>query len=418
MKILYLCPDLGIPVLGRKGASVHVREMIGAFARAGHQVVLAAQTLNKSPWEAPATLDVPVLQIRPGQASTTAVQGLKDFNQLLALENSLPGELRRILYNKDLAQDLARRFENDPPDFIYERASLYATAGATLARELGAPLLLEVNAPLAVEQTAYRSTGFGDLADKAERWTLNAADVVLPVSKPLREHVLSLGVLSERIHVVPNGVNTSLFSPGEPDQQVRARYAVNGGLVLGFVGGLRPWHGVEALPSLMTRLSKRFADLQMIIVGDGQLRANLQREFKQLGLAEKVTFTGALPHDEVAGVVRLFDLAVAPYPKPDHDFYFSPLKLFEYMACGVPVVAANLGQIAEVVVHGQTGLLYPAGDLEALALQCEQALSDPSLRKSVGSAAAGVIQRDFTWERNAQRVVEIAQQLLKRSKTT
>src|SRR3954464_10037278 len=127
MKILYLCPDLGVPVLGRKGASVHVREMVAAFRRAGHEVVLAAQMLNKSPWEKPADFDTPLLQVRPNPSAANAVQALKDFNGQLGLENSLPGELRRILYNKDFEIELKRRFDSAPPDFIYERASLYAT---------------------------------------------------------------------------------------------------------------------------------------------------------------------------------------------------------------------------------------------------------------------------------------------------
>src|SRR5436190_6361415 len=222
MKLLYLCPDLGIPVLGRKGAAVHVRELIGAFVRAGHQVVLAAQMLNKSPWEKPAELDLPVIQIRPTSSASASVQALKEFNEMLSVENSIPGELRRILYNKELQTELKRRFENAPPDFIYERASLYATAGVGLAAELGVPLVLELNAPLATEQTAYRATGFGDLAAQAERWTLTHADAVAVVSSPLRDHVLSLGADPARVHVLPNGVNPALFYPGAPEPALRA----------------------------------------------------------------------------------------------------------------------------------------------------------------------------------------------------
>src|SRR5437867_1582410 len=116
MKILYLCPDLGIPVLGRKGAAVHVRELIGAFGRVGHSVVLAAQTLNKSPWEKPAEVSATLLQIRSASSATAAAQSFKDFNEKLGVENSLPGELRRILYNQELEAEFKRRFENDPPD--------------------------------------------------------------------------------------------------------------------------------------------------------------------------------------------------------------------------------------------------------------------------------------------------------------
>ena len=223
MKILYLCPDLGIPVLGRKGAAVHVRELVAAFQRGGDSVILAAQRLNKSPWEQAAEIDAPILQIRPNASAGAAVLALKEFNELVGAENSLPGELRRILYNKELESELTRRFENEPPDFIYERASLYATAGVSLARKFNIPLLLELNAPLALEQTTYRATGFGELAAHSEKWVLSNADAVLAVSAPLRDHVVSLGVDPNKIHIFPNGVDTNVFFSAPPDDALRTR---------------------------------------------------------------------------------------------------------------------------------------------------------------------------------------------------
>ncbi len=236
MRVLYLCPDLGIPVLGRKGASVHVRELVAAFGRTGHSVVLAASLLNKSPWEEPAKLESQLLHVPPAPNVVSAFYGLQAFNATLGKEDSLPGELRRILYNQDLGLKLKRRFENHRPDFIYERASLYATAGVFLARELGRPLIMELNTPLAVEQTIYRATGLGELATKAERWTLTHADAVLAVSAPLRDHAVSLGADPDRVHVVPNGVDAGLFYPGEPDPETRERWGLGVGPVLGLVG--------------------------------------------------------------------------------------------------------------------------------------------------------------------------------------
>lgn len=411
MNILYLCPDLGIPVLSRKGAAIHVRELIAAFTRAGHNVVLAAQMLNKSPWEKPAELNIPVVQVRLGQPAASALLALKEFNELLGVENSLPGELRRILYNKELETELKRRFENAPPDFIYERASLYATAGVNLARALGVPLVLELNAPLAVEQSTYRATGFGALAAEAERWTLTHADAIVVVSSELRAHVLSLGVEPTRVHVMPNGVDPELFHPGPKDPEVRRRLGLNGGPVVGFVGGLRPWHGVEVLPELLERLTSKQAEVQLVVAGDGPLRKGLEEELERRHLRGRARITGLVPHEEVAGFIRQFDIALAPYGLQNHAFYFSPLKLFEYMACGAAIVAPKLGQIPEVLRDGETGLLYPAGDLDALASRCEQLLRDRQLRQKLGCAAAKDAETRFTWGANARRVTDLGTQL-------
>jgi glycosyltransferase involved in cell wall biosynthesis len=412
VKILYLCPDLGIPVLGRKGASVHVRELVAAFGRAGHSIVLAAPLLNKSPWEEPAGLEAQLLHVPPAPDVVSAFYGLKAFNETLGIEDSLPGEIRRILYDQDLAAQLKRRFENHAPEFIYERASLYSTAGVLLARELERPLIVELNSPLSVEQATYRATGLGDLAARAERWALARADAILAVSTPLRDYAISLGAEPDRVHVVPNGVDAELFKPGEPDLEVRKRWGLDDDPVLGFVGGLRPWHGVEVLPELLSRLVGRFPDLRLVIVGDGQLRGELERDLEERGLAHGAVFTGSLPHEKVAALIHRFDVALAPYPRPAHAFYFSPLKLFEYMACGAPVVAASLGQIAEVVRDGETGLLYPPGEFDALVASCERLLEDPDLRRRMGRAAAKEIHGRYTWDHNAARVIDLAQDLM------
>jgi len=392
---------------------VHLRSLVTAFVRAGHSVVLAAPLLNKSPWEGPAKLDVSLLHLPPSADIVNAVLALKAFNETLGVTNSLPGEFRRILYNQEIVTPIKRRFEHDPPDFIYERASLYSTAGVALAHELNVLLVVELNAPLAVEQSAYRATGLGELAAQAERWALLQADAVLTVSAPLRDYVVSLGVELGRVQVVPNGVDATLFHPAPPEPSIRARWGLGNGPVLGFVGGLRRWHGVEALPTLLERLVQRYRGLRLVIVGDGPLRGELEHTLKERGLTRSVVFTGSLPHEEVADLIRQFDVALAPYSKPEHAFYFSPLKLFEYMACGVPVVAAALGQIAEIARDGETGLLYPPDELDALTAACDRLLADPALRQRLGQAAAKEVHGLYTWDRNAARVVELTRALIR-----
>lgn len=411
MKILYLCSDAGIPVLGRKGASVHVRQMIASFARAGHRVVLAAPSLTKSPWDEPAEVAAEVVHCRLSPSAQESVNAVKGYAGELGGAASLASELRRILSSQELAANLLPRFKGDAPDFIYERAALFGTAGVALARALRVPLLVELNAPLVEEQSLYRGAGLGALALEAEKFTLAQADAVFTVSAPLREHVLALGAEPDRVQVLPNGVDPEEFRPGPRDEILRARLGLGPGPVLGFLGGLRPWHGVEILPELLARLSSRHSGVQLLFAGDGQLRAELERRLGQLGLLDRASFTGNLPHEEVPAVVRLFDVALAPYPELEHAFYFSPLKVFEYMACGVPVVASACGQIAEVVRDGENGLLVPPGNLDALTAACDRALSDTALRQRLGRAASELIRSRYTWHEDAARVVAVARGL-------
>jgi glycosyltransferase involved in cell wall biosynthesis len=300
-----------------------------------------------------------------------------------------------------------RRFKDARPDFVYERAALYSTAGVTVARALGVPLAIELNAPLGLEQSTYRGAHLSELASEAERRTLTGADVVLTVSAPLRDYVVGLGAAPDRVVVMPNGVDPELFRPGQASEAVRARWGIGAGPVLGFVGGLREWHGVRAFPGLLERLAVRHPTLRLVIGGDGPLRAELASTFARLGLADRVVFTGQIAHEKIPDLVRTFDVALAPYEETQHLFYFSPLKLFEYMGCGVPVVAAALGQIVDVIGHDANGLLYPPGDLERMIDACEQLLADPARRRRLGRVAAETVHRHYTWQENAIRVVDL-----------
>jgi glycosyltransferase involved in cell wall biosynthesis len=410
MKILYLCTDLGIPICGRKGASVHVRALAAALHHLGHSVIVAAPQLNKSPWEEPAPVPFRVIHVPPSHDAASAV---KAFGELIGVTNSsVAGAVQRILYAKDLSRELKRQFSHEPPDFIYERGSLYSTTGVTLAAEFRVPLLLELNAPLAMEQETYRGGGLGDLARRSEQWTLARANAVLAVSAPLRDYVVSVGVEAGRVHVVPNGVDPELFAPRPRDPAVRRRFHLNGGPVIGFVGGLRPWHGADALPALVERLVPRHRDLQLVVVGNGPLRTDLEQDLAARGIGRHAVFTGSVPHDEVSKLVTEFDVALVPYAAPEHAFYFSPLKLFESMASGVPVVASAIGQIEEIVCDRKTGLLCPPGDLDAMTAACDQLLDDSALRQRLGQAAADEVRGRYTWQRNAERVVELGRRLI------
>lgn len=408
MKILYVSADLGIPVQGTKGAAVHVRAMAHALREAGHQVVLATGALAKSPWQTPVPLDVPIVHVPPSAEIVHVSSRMRAYAGAIDAPSAAAGEVRRVLYNQELLTQLRQRFEHDPPDVVYERASLFGVAGLTFAREAGVPHLLELNAPLVDEQQRYRQGGaLHDLAEASESWLLRGTDAVLAVSAPLAAQVVARGVAADRVHVVANGVDTQRFHPGD-GAAMRARFGLGDGPVLGFVGGLRPWHGIEVLPALVAALRPRHPGVTALVVGDGPLRADLEREARRLHVERHVVLTGTLPHEAVPDCIRAFDVALAPYPEAAHAFYFSPLKLYEYLACGIPVVAARLGQIADAVTEGTTGRLYPAGDLDALVAACTSLLDDAGTRRRMGAAATAAVAARHTWRHNAERVTAIA----------
>jgi len=413
MRILYLSPDYGIPVLGTKGGAVHVRAMVTAFAQAGHEVVIAAPRaqVTGSPFEPAAELAGRFVPIPMNDTAKAVHAGLCEFMEQHGLAGSLPRDVRYMLHDLEMRRALSRLFAADPPDFIYSRAALFSSVAVDLAKEIRRPLLLELNAPLAGEQAKYRGGALYEMALTVERKLVTEADAVLAVSDAVRSHALSIGADPGRVHLFPNGIDPTRFYPARRDNAVRERLGLGDGPVIGFVGGLRPWHGVESLPTLLARLAERHPGVQLLLVGDGPLRGEIERALVQQSVRERAVLTGVLPHAAIADAIRLFDVALAPYPVLEHNFYFSPLKLFEYMACGVAVAAPRIGQIAEVIRDGDTGLLYEAGNVDALLAACDRLLREEGLRGRLGAAAADFVVANYTWDRNARRAADLAQRI-------
>lgn len=275
-----------------------------------------------------------------------------------------------------------------------------------MAKAHGVPLLLEVNAPLAQERRQEGQLRLRGLAERAEHRVWRAADAVLPVSEVLAQEIEAAGVPRSRIHVLPNGVAPAQLKISD-GTAARKRYGLGNGVVVGFVGFVRPWHGVDLVLDWMATPGGHSATL--VIVGDGPAIPQLQAKAAALNLSERMVVTGAVPQGEVTSLIASFDIALQPASTP----YASPLKLQEYMAQARAIVAPDQPNIREVLTDGANALLVPPGDEGALFQAMDGLMAQPDLRARLGHAARQtVIDRDLTWAGNARRVSEIAAHLL------
>jgi glycosyltransferase involved in cell wall biosynthesis len=427
VNVAYLCADFGVPVFGHKGASVHVREMVAAFTECGHDVRVFAPTLDESgAFGAPAATQrarfrdrisrepghVEIVQVPQEDRHTEWLDEMRHAEAMIGRPTRLRQELRNLLFNQSLRVRLDRSLVAEPVDFIYERYTLFGLAGIDAARRHGVPHVLEVNAPLAEEQERMRGLELKALARATEQRIWNATDAVIVVSRRLGEAVAACGVPEARIHVLPNAVDPRRFAPGASSETIPAvvRERVRGRCVVGFVGSLKPWHGVETLFEALGTLLARRAAVHLLVVGEGPVRETLEGFARERGVESHVTFAGAVAHADVPAWLSLMDIATAPYT-PHPDFYFSPLKLFEYMAAGVPVVAGRIGQLEELLEHGRNALLYVPGDAAALAFELERLVRDPVLRRRIGAAGREGIGEDRTWRGHARRIEAIVRSL-------
>lgn len=376
MRIAYVSADRGIPVYGAKGASIHIQAMIRAFEALGHEVrCVTARVGGTGPFHVE---EVP-------QSQSGADREAKE---------------RAAMAQADAIADRLTALHADwPYDLIYERYSLWSCAGVTAARRLGLPLAVEVNAPLIDEQRAFRDLVCEAEARAIEADVLHGADLLAAVSEQVGAWALRQGAPAHRIQVIGNAVNTAAFHPG-----ITAKAPVpEGAFCVGFTGSLKMWHGVDTLLEAFRLLRQDRPDAHLLIVGDGPKRGWIEGFIAGAGLQEAVTLTGWVDHTDLPTLIARMDVATAPYPASD-DHYFSPLKLYEYLAMGRPVVASEIGQTAGLLTGSRAARLLPPGDAATLAETLLELAQDAPKRARM-SAASAAEGRRHDWTNNARAVL-------------
>jgi glycosyltransferase involved in cell wall biosynthesis len=356
-------------IQSRDGQSVHVEELIAALRAEGHEVRV----------------------VGPGFYQASSFGG--ESRVVALLRRLLPGalgELAELAYNVPAYFRLRRACRDFHPELIYERYNLFYLAGTWLARANRVLHFVEVNAPLAEERARYGGLQLRLLARAAERMVWRKADYVLAVTEVLRQRVLAAGVAPDRARVVPNGVALDRF----PTAPAPAGSPV----VLGFVGFVREWHGLDAV----IRGMPAHPDMVFDVIGDGPARPGLEALAASLGVASRLRFTGVVEHAGVPRAVAAFDIALQPKVVD----YASPLKLFDYMAAGRAIVAPDQPNIREILEHNRTALLFDPAQPAAMWAAIARLLSDQALRRALGEAARATLERrDYTWRGNARRIV-------------
>ncbi|MFE5292195.1 glycosyltransferase family 4 protein [Isoptericola sp. NPDC056618] len=400
--------DPGVPVFGRKGSSVHVQAVLRELVRAG--------------------AEVHVVTTRPGDDVPEDLTDVVMHRVRVAPTGSTAGRERALRDADDRVGDLLDALhERAGIDLLYERYSLWGTAATAWARDVGVPSVLEVNAPLVAEQRTHRELVDEAAAERCARAAVGAATAVVAVSGPVAAWAADrAGEHPEKVHVLANGVDTGRIVPAAdrcggrrdlPDSSRGRVHGRQGALHVGretsarrvrhdataftvlFVGTLKPWHGLDVLVDAFAGVRDRVPDARLLLVGDGPEREAVLARANALGIADAVEHAGAVAPSEVPALLHRADVAVAPYPDLD-DFYFSPLKVYEYLAAGLPVVASAVGELPDALEHGRAGVLVPPGDAAALA-DAVVALAHDGDRR----AALGVRARDVAVERHDWSVV-------------
>jgi glycosyltransferase involved in cell wall biosynthesis len=380
MRILYHHRTLGD---GAEG--IHIAEIVNSFRKIGHDVFVVSLIGDSTN-----------IQSNKQKMWSKIAKSMPDFFY----------EIGEITYNISSYISIYQAIKEFRPHFIYDRYAIYHYSAVALANRFDIPIVLEVNCPYSNQKEIFDETlYFKRLSRFFERRICYDATHVIVVSTPLKKFLVSIGVPPKQIVVIPNGTDPEIFHPDISGKEYRCRYGLDGKVVIGFTGILRPWHGLDLLLRAFEQVSYEYSRLHLLIVGDGPARADLERWLVSKDLSRQVTITGRQPYNRISQFVAAMDIAVSPRA----TFYASPMKILEYMAMGKAIVAPDMENIRDILHHRQDAILFPPEDVEGLVGGLRELIRDPVLRASLGHEARRRIETERTWLHNVQRVIQLVE---------
>ncbi len=307
-------------------------------------------------------------------------------------------------FRNQVLQDLASR---EQPEFVWQHHQVFHDVGWSLAQKLQCPFVLHVDAPIVweAEQWGVSRPVWGRWLERyGEIPQIQRADLVTCPSAEVAEQLTARGIDEQRIMVTPGGVNLKTFHPSAGATEVRQKYNLQDKFVIGWTGSFRRFHGVDVALRAFATFQKSHPETALLLVGDGPERPQLQRLADELQL-NHVVFTGTLNHVDMPNHIAAMDVALVLAP-PNGTFHYSPLKLREYMACCVPVIAPKSGELERIFHDGEDVMLVEGRSAADLSRAIQALYSNPERAQSISTAARKLMEREGAWELQVTRVLE------------
>ncbi|MFQ5630799.1 MAG: glycosyltransferase family 4 protein [bacterium] len=309
-------------------------------------------------------------------------------------------------------------FKNQKPDIFFNRTELYCNSGAWLSRLMNIPMVVEADCPPNYEFMNFYGKDFkhlGNLAEKIELSVLKQADAIIAISNILKDFYVDKGVPADKIHVIPNGADPEKFKPGEKPNDLAEKLDLQDKVVIGWIGSLFGWSGIENLISLALHALEKYPNVAFLMVGGGANKEFFERKLHVNGYAPRVVLPGTVSHEEVADYLACMDIVIAPYPKLPL-WYPSSMKVFEYMSAGKAVLASDVGQIGEIIQDGKNGFLFDPDKGDDLTAKTLKLIEDENLRRMLGQKARDDVLEKYTWEGHAKTMISIFEDVLVKRK--
>ena len=385
LKILYHHRTMGD---GAEG--IHIAEMINAFRELGHEVMVICPRAARRE----AGLDA---------SNARRIHSGRMFRTFLR-------QTAEIVYNAVSYSRAWWGIRKFRPDFIYERYTPLNFGGVLAAKLTRTSLILEVNATYAGRLGCDIQMAYPGLAKWTEKSVFRWADGIAVVSGLLRDCVQDRTGDARKIAVTPNAINLkklSQLNPTRERERIRRKYGIEQAYVVGFVGSMRRWHGLDFLADCIPEILEQHPDTHLLLVGTGEMELELRRIVEQRALGSHVTITGAVRHDDVYPLISAMDVGLSPDTPP----YASPMKLLEYMALGAVPIAPDYPPIREIIEEGKTGLIFRPREATSFIGSIVRLTKDRDLRSKLSQAARSEVIERRNWLCNASEILSLVGRL-------
>ncbi|MCC6250699.1 MAG: glycosyltransferase, exosortase A system-associated [Rubrivivax sp.] len=348
----------------------------------------------------------------PGLASEEVVEGFKLYRTPSATGTGLFAQIRLT------AARIAEVARAEKPDLIHAHSPVLNALPALWTRlSLRIPVVYEMRASWEDAAVDHGTTREGSaryrLSRALETFALKHADRITTICEGLRGDIAVRGIDPTRITVIPNAVDVASFRFGvAADAALRGRLGLEGRTVLGFAGSFYGYEGLHLLVDAFAQLLPARPELRLLLVGGGPQDAALRAQAAAAGIADKVVFTGRVPHAEVQRYYELIDVLAYPRLPIRLTELVTPLKPLEAMAQGRVFVASDVGGHRELIRHGETGFLCPAGDAKALAAALSDVLARQAEWPRIRQQARHFVEQERTWSDSVARYAEVYRQAL------
>ena len=324
----------------------------------------------------------------------------------------LPG-LGEMALMRAVENRLQNVVDRDKPDILHAHSPvLNALPALRVARRNNIPVVYEVRAFWEDAAVDHGTTTEGSLRYRLTRametYALKRVDHVFTICEGLRSDIVARGIPAGKVTVIPNAVDIEAFDPGgEADVVLKADLGLAGATVVGFIGSFYAYEGLDLLIDALPRILDRRPEVKVLLVGGGPQEAALKAQVTRLGLTNKVVFTGRVPHTEVQRYYDLIDVLAYPRHSMRLTDLVTPLKPLEAMAQGRLLIASDVGGHKELIRHGETGMLFRAGDAGALTDTLVALLEQSARWAEIRRAGRRFVETERNWTRSVANYVPV-----------